>query len=117
MIDAKELSSFISSNQNIKYFEISNIFSLSASPKFANNVFIVSSSLLSKTEIIDHCIEIILSLFGRFRGGAAYVNILGSLIFAGMTGSALADASGLGMIEINQMKKNNEQLLFFEIMK
>jgi tripartite ATP-independent transporter DctM subunit len=42
-------------------------------------------------------------LCGRMRGALGHVNILGSLIFAGMTGSAIADASGLGKIEIEAM--------------
>jgi tripartite ATP-independent transporter DctM subunit len=43
------------------------------------------------------------SLCGRMRGALGHVNILGSLIFAGMTGSAIADAAGLGKIEIEAM--------------
>ena len=42
---------------------------------------------------------------GGVRGGLAHVNVLGSMIFAGMSGSAVADAAGLGVIEIAAMKK------------
>lgn len=68
-------------------------------------LFIFTANVMNSSTITDKIYRFANTLVGRFRGGAAYVNILGSLIFAGMTGSALADASGLGMIEINQMKK------------
>jgi TRAP-type C4-dicarboxylate transport system permease large subunit len=46
------------------------------------------------------------SLVGRLHGGLAQVNILASLIFAGMSGSALADVGGLGKIEIEEMRRH-----------
>ena len=52
--------------------------------------------------IFDFC----RALVGHFKGGMAYVNVLCSVIFAGMSGSALADTSGLGQIEIDAMEKN-----------
>ncbi len=42
----------------------------------------------------------------RFKGGLAYVNVIASLIFAGMSGAALADLGGLGNIEMTAMKEN-----------
>lgn len=44
-------------------------------------------------------------LLGKLKGGTAQVNVLLSLIFSGMTGSAIADASGIGTMEIEQMKR------------
>jgi len=46
-------------------------------------------------------------LVGKWRGGMGHVNIIASLIFSGMTGSAIADASGLGIMEIEAMRKQN----------
>src|SRR5207302_11189999 len=46
------------------------------------------------------------ALMGRFRGGLAHVNVLASVIFSGMSGSAIADAVGPGMVEIEMMCKN-----------
>ena len=43
---------------------------------------------------------------GRIKGGLAHANILASMIFAGMSGSALADAGGLGIIEVNAMRES-----------
>lgn len=68
-------------------------------------LFIFTANLMNNSDISDKIFGFANSIVGRFRGGAAYVNILNSLIFAGMTGSALADASGIGMLEIEQMKK------------
>ena len=45
-------------------------------------------------------------LVGHFAGGLGHVNVVGSLIFSGMSGSAIADAGGLGVLEIEQMKKH-----------
>ena len=69
-------------------------------------LFIFTANIMNSSEVTDKIFRFSTSLVGRFRGGTAYVNILASLIFAGMTGSALADASGLGLIEIDQMKKD-----------
>lgn len=68
-------------------------------------LFIFTANVMNSSAITDKIFRFANTVVGRFRGGTAYVNILASLIFAGMTGSALADASGLGMIEIDQMKK------------
>ena len=43
-------------------------------------------------------------MVGHWSGGLAYVNVLSSLIFSGISGSALADVGGLGMIEIKAMR-------------
>ena len=68
-------------------------------------LFVFTANIMNNGEITDKIFGFANSLVGRFPGGTAYVNILASLIFAGMTGSALADASGLGILEIEQMKK------------
>jgi len=68
-------------------------------------LFIFTANIMNSSEVSDKIFNFSKALVGRFRGGMGYVNILGSLIFAGMTGSALADASGLGKIEIEHMKK------------
>lgn len=68
-------------------------------------LFIFTANIMNNSDVTDKIFTFANSALGRFHGGTAYVNILASLIFAGMTGSALADASGLGLIEIEQMKK------------
>ncbi len=56
-------------------------------------------------KITEYVFGTCMGLVGRFRGGLAHVNVLASLVFSGMTGSAVADASGLGKLEIDAMRK------------
>ncbi|MFM1989490.1 MAG: hypothetical protein RJA99_2447 [Pseudomonadota bacterium] len=67
-------------------------------------LFIFSAKLMNTGGISDRISELAMAFVGRLRGGLAQVNILGSLIFAGMSGSAVADAAGLGAIEIKHAK-------------
>lgn len=68
-------------------------------------LFIFMANIMNTSEVSDKMFNFANALVGRFHGGMGYVNILCSLIFAGMTGSALADASGVGKLEIQHMKK------------
>jgi tripartite ATP-independent transporter DctM subunit len=65
-------------------------------------LFIFSAKLMNTGGITDRITEVAMAFVGRLRGGLAHVNILGSLIFGGMSGSSVADAAGLGAIEIKQ---------------
>ncbi|MGN1005674.1 MAG: TRAP transporter large permease [Aristaeellaceae bacterium] len=68
-------------------------------------LFIFAANVMNSGEVTEKIYDFALGLVGRFKGGLGHVNILGSLIFAGMTGSAIADASGLGKMEIEAMNK------------
>lgn len=68
-------------------------------------LFIFAANIMNTGKVTEKIYGFALGLVGRFRGGLGHVNILGSLVFAGMTGSAIADASGLGKMEIEQMRK------------
>lgn len=68
-------------------------------------LFLFAGKLMNEGEITDRIFAFCDTIVGRFRGGLAYVNILSSVIFSGMSGSASADAAGLGAIEINAMTK------------
>ena len=68
-------------------------------------LFVFTANVMNSGEVTEKVFNFANGLCGRFRGGTAYVNILASLIFSGMTGSAIADASGLGIMEIEQMRK------------
>ena len=81
-------------------FGLTNSYILIAIP-----LFVFTANIMNSGQVTDKIYDFASSLIGRRRGATAYVNVVGSLIFAGMTGSALADASGLGVMEINQMKK------------
>jgi len=67
-------------------------------------LFIFTANIMNSGKVTEMIYGFAHSLFGHVRGALGHVNILGSLIFSGMTGSAIADASGLGKIEIESMK-------------
>ena len=67
-------------------------------------LFIFMANVLNEADITDRMFAFCNGLLGRLKGGTAQVNVLISLIFSGMTGSAVADASGIGVMEIEQMK-------------
>ncbi len=66
-------------------------------------LFVFTALAMNTGKITDRVYGFAHALVGRFRGGLAHVNILGSVIFSGMTGSAVADASGIGLMEIKAM--------------
>jgi tripartite ATP-independent transporter DctM subunit len=68
-------------------------------------LFILAGKVMNAGKITDRIFNFANLFVGRFRGGLAHVNVLASLIFAGMSGSAVADAAGLGEIEIKAMVK------------
>ena len=67
-------------------------------------LFIFMANVLNEADITDRLFSFCNGLLGRLKGGTAQVNVFISLIFSGMTGSAVADASGIGTMEIEQMK-------------
>ena len=69
-------------------------------------VFVVSAALLSKTGVIDDCIAIILSIFGRFRGGAGFVAIIGSTYMGSLSGSGPGNVATTGIFTIPAMKRS-----------
>ena len=67
-------------------------------------LFVFAANVMNSGKITEKIFDFALGLVGRFKGGLGHVNVLASLVFAGMTGSAIADASGLGKMEIEAMK-------------
>lgn len=66
-------------------------------------LFMLSGELMNNGGVTDRMYDFAQKLVGHIRGGLAHVNVLGSMIFAGMSGSAVADAAGLGNMEIKAM--------------
>jgi tripartite ATP-independent transporter DctM subunit len=66
-------------------------------------LFVLASEIMSVTGITKRIVIFCDNLIGHITGGLAHVNVLGSMLFAGLTGSATADAAGLGTIEIAMM--------------
>ncbi len=69
-------------------------------------LFIVAANIMNAGSISDRLLNFCVAIVGRFRGGLGHVNIVASLIFSGMSGSAVADAAGLGKVIIGMMVKN-----------
>lgn len=68
-------------------------------------LFIVAANIMNAGSISDRLLKFCVALVGRFRGGLGHVNVVASLIFSGMSGSAVADAAGIGKIIIEMMAK------------
>src|SRR5206468_1696663 len=77
---------------------------LDSFPLVAVPVFLFVGSVMNSAGISKYIYRFADTATGRLPGGLAQVNIFGSLIFAGMSGSALADIGGLGRIEIDAMR-------------
>ncbi len=69
-------------------------------------LFIVSANIMNAGTISDRLLKFCIALVGGFRGGLGHVNVVASLIFSGMSGSAVADAAGIGRIIIDMMVKS-----------
>src|SRR5574344_353945 len=77
-----------------------NSFSLMAIP-----FFVLSGEIMGAGGISNRLLECANAIVGRFRGGLAYVNVLGSMFFGHLSGSAVADVSSLGSVEIPMQVK------------
>jgi tripartite ATP-independent transporter DctM subunit len=76
---------------------------LDSFPLLAVPFFILAGNLMNSAGITNRIYNFALALVGWMRGGLGHVNVVGSVVFAGMSGTAIADAAGLGTIEIKAM--------------
>jgi tripartite ATP-independent transporter DctM subunit len=83
-----------------KMIQAMNSFPIIAAP-----LFILMGNILGAARITDRIVAFAGALIGSVRGGYAHASILASMIFAGMVGSAVADAAGTGAIEIRSMRR------------
>lgn len=83
-----------------KVFSQLDVFAFLAMP-----LFILAGELMNRGGIADALIRFSLSILGRFKGGLGHVNILTSVFFAGVSGSATADAAALGNTLVPAMEK------------
>ncbi|OKL43780.1 TRAP transporter large permease [Pseudovibrio exalbescens] len=70
-------------------------------------LFIIAANIMNASAVTDRLLDFCIAIVGRFRGGLAQVNVVASLIFSGMSGSAIADAAGMGKIIIQMMVKED----------
>ena len=73
-------------------------------PLLAVPFFIYAGNLMNSAGITNRIYNFALALVGWLKGGLGHVNVVGSVVFAGMSGTAVADAGGLGTIEIKAMQ-------------
>jgi C4-dicarboxylate transporter DctM subunit len=66
-------------------------------------LFIFVANLMSASGVLERLLQLAQALVGRFRGGLAHVNVVSNLVFSGMSGSAVADVSGPGLIVARMM--------------
>ena len=68
-------------------------------------LFIIAANIMNSGTISDRLLNFCIAIVGRFKGGLGHVNVVASLIFSGMSGSAVADAAGVGKFIIDMMTK------------
>ena len=71
-------------------------------------LFVFAANIMNAGTVSERIFDFCRILVGRMRGGLAQVDILVSVIFSGMSGSAIADAAGPGLVTIRQMLKKPE---------
>ena len=69
-------------------------------------LFVVAGEVMAQIGMTDRLLQFSRLLVGRFRGGLAYMNIMASMVFGGVSGSALADISALGAVVVRMMKQD-----------
>lgn len=68
-------------------------------------LFILASEIMTQCDLMEGLVLFCKAFIGHIRGGLALVNVLGSMLFAGVSGSASADTTGLGRVEIELMTR------------
>lgn len=83
-----------------KIFNATNVFVLAAAP-----LFILTGYIMNQSGMAKRLVTFADMIVGRFRGGLGQVNVMASIFFAGMTGSAISDTAAIGSILIPPMKQ------------
>lgn len=81
-------------------------------PLLAVPFFILAANVMNKGSVTPRIFNFANALVGHLRGGLGHVNVLASMIFAGMSGTAVADAAGLGALEIRAMRDQGYPLKY-----
>ena len=74
--------------------------------------FFLAAEFMNTGGIMHRLVDLASAMVGHIRGGLGHVNVVASMLFAGMSGSAVADAAGMGRIEIEMMRKSGYPLAF-----
>ena len=95
----------VSGSLNLVPFALEQMFNgVNSQTLLAVPFFVLAGNLMNGGGVTTRIFDFAASMIGHKKGGLAHVNVLASLIFSGMYGSALADAGGLGQLEIKSMK-------------
>lgn len=95
----------VSGGWNLVPFALEQMFNgVNSQTLLAVPFFVLAGNLMNGGGVTTRIFDFAASMIGHRKGGLAHVNVLASLIFSGMSGSALADAGGLGQLEIKSMK-------------
>ena len=95
----------VSGSLNLVPFALEQMFNgVNSQTLLAVPFFVLAGNLMTGGGVTIGIFDFAASMVGHKKGGLAHVNVLASLIFSGMSGSALADAGGLGQLEIKSMK-------------
>ena len=95
----------VSGSLNLVPFALEQMFNgVNSQTLLAVPFFVLAGNLMNGGGVTTRNFDFAASMIGHKKGGLAHVNVLASLIFSGMSGSALADAGGLGQLEIKSMK-------------
>jgi tripartite ATP-independent transporter DctM subunit len=78
---------------------------LSSFPLLAIPLFVMIGLLAERCGMLPALVRWLQLLLGRLRGGMAYINVTGSMVFAGVSGSAVSDVASLGRLEIEMMRQ------------
>jgi tripartite ATP-independent transporter DctM subunit len=84
-------------------FALQMMEAINSFPLISASFFVLAANAMNTGLITDRIFNFANALVGHLRGGLGHVNVVGSMIFAGMSGTAVADAAGLGNIEIRAM--------------
>ncbi len=76
---------------------------VNSAPLLAIPFFILAGNLMNASGLTDKIFDFASNLLGHIRGGLAQVNVLASMVFAGVSGAAVADCAGLGLVEVKAM--------------
>jgi C4-dicarboxylate transporter DctM subunit len=74
--------------------------------------FFLAAEFMNTGGIMHRLVDLASAMVGHIRGGLGHVNVVASMLFADMSGSAVADAAGMGRIEIEMMRKSGYPLAF-----
>ena len=103
---------FLTNNYNAATIAARLFYSIDVYSLLAIPLFVLAGNLMNKSGVTHRIFRFCLGLVAFIPGGLGHVNILGSLVFAGMSGSALADLGSLGRIELKAMRDAGYPLPF-----